>query len=519
MLQRNSAFPIDRRSFMAGAAGAGLILGLGPRAFAATPNKGGRLRLGLSGGSTSDSLDPATYASGGVLIGVWGFANNLAEVDETGNIVPELAESWEASSDAKTWTFKLRKGITFHNGKTLTAEDVIASYNYHRGEASTSGAKGIVDTIIDITAQGSDAVVFTLKDGNADFPFVTADYHLVIYQAKDGGIDWQSGNGTGGYKLDSYEPGVRMILKRQPNYWKADRAHFDEIEIVYISDGAARQNALITGEVDVIDRVDLKTVHLLSRRDDIVIEEATGTQHYTMPMFADVAPFNDVNVRLALKYAINREELVEKILRGHGRVGNDSPITPANRFFDASLEQRVYDPDKAKFHLKQAGLGSLKVDLSAADAAFVGAVDTAVLFKESAAKAGIEVNVIREPDDGYWSNVWTKKPFVMCFWNGRPTEDWMFSLVYTSDASWNDTHWKNETFDKLVTEARAELDDNKRREMYSKLQEIVRDDGSTIIPMYANSVDARSKKIAHGGKPASNAYLDGWKVAERWWMA
>ena len=519
MSHRYFALPIDRRSFMAGAASAGLMLGLGPRVLAATPNKGGRLRLGLSGGSTADSLDPATYASGGVLIGVWGFANNLAEVDETGNIVPELAESWDPTDDAKTWAFKLRKGVQFSNGKAVTAEDVIASYNYHRGADSKSGAKGILDSIVDIKAKGNDAVLFELKDGNADFPFVTADYHLVIFQAKDGGIDWQSGIGTGGYKLESYEPGVRMILKRQPNYWKANRANFDEVEIVYISDGAARQNALITGEVDVIDRVDLKTVHLLARRDDVVIEEVTGTQHYTIPMFADVAPFNDVNVRLALKYSIDREELVQKILHGHGRTGNDSPITPANRFFDAGLEQRVYDPDKAKHHLQKAGLSSLKVDLSAADAAFVGAVDTAVLFKESAAKAGIDINVVREPDDGYWTNVWTKKPFVMCFWNGRPTEDWMFSLVYTSDAAWNDTHWKNDRFDQLVALARAELDDAKRREMYNELQAIVRDDGATIIPMYANAVDARSKKVAHGDKLASNAYLDGWKVVERWWMA
>jgi peptide/nickel transport system substrate-binding protein len=145
-------------------------LGVGRRAFAATPNKGGRLRLGLSGGSTTDSLDPATYASGGVLIGVWGFANNLAEVDAAGNIVPELAESWEPTDDAKTWTVKLRKGIQFSNGKALTVEDVIASYNHHRGADSKSGAKGILDSIVDIKANGNDAVVFELKDGNADFP-------------------------------------------------------------------------------------------------------------------------------------------------------------------------------------------------------------------------------------------------------------------------------------------------------------------------------------------------------------
>ncbi|MBM3572345.1 MAG: peptide ABC transporter substrate-binding protein, partial [Alphaproteobacteria bacterium] len=203
---------------------------------------------------------------------------------------------------------------------------------------------------------------------------------------------------------------------------------------MHISDIAARMNALATGQVDTINRPDVKTLALLQRNKDIAVDEVTGTQHYTMPMFTDVAPFTDNNVRLALKFAIDRNAMVQTIFHGRGRPGNDSPITPADTYFDETVKPRAYDPDKAKFHLRQAGLSSLKVDLSAADAAFAGAVDTAVLFKEHAAKAGIEINLIREPNEGYWSNVWTKKPFVMCFWAGRPTEDWMFSRVYAKGA-------------------------------------------------------------------------------------
>jgi peptide/nickel transport system substrate-binding protein len=147
-------------------------------------------------------------------------------------------------------------------------------------------------------------------------------------------------------------------------------------------------------------------------------------------MRTDTPPFDNNEVRQALKYAVDREALLQSVLRGHGVLGNDHPIGRSNRYHADELEQRTYDPDKAKFHLKNAGLSSLKVDLSAADAAFAGAVDAAVLYKEHAAKPGIEINVVREPNDGYWSNVWLKKPWCAVYWGGRPTEDWMFSTAY-----------------------------------------------------------------------------------------
>ncbi|MXY34685.1 MAG: ABC transporter substrate-binding protein, partial [Boseongicola sp. SB0664_bin_43] len=281
----------------------------------------------------------------------------------------------------------------------------------------------------------------------------------------------------------------------------------------------AVQNALVTGEVDLVDAVDLKSLSLLGRQSNVIIEETTGTQHFTFPMWTDTPPFDDVNVRLALKLAVDREELVQKILFGHGRVANDHPIAPPNQFYAAHLEQRAYDPEKAKWHIQQAGHDRLAVDLHTSDAAFGGAVDASVLMQEQAVGAGIDINVIREPQDGYWSNVWTKVPFCACYWGGRPTEDWMFSQVYASDASWNDTHWKNEQFDRLLKEARVELDHAKRAEMYGEMQRLVRDDGGVIVPMYANYVWARSDKLAHGPDIASNWAVDGWQAVDRWWFA
>lgn len=514
---------ISRRQFgrLAAAAGAGAAMasyGFGARA--AEAKRGGRLRIGSGGTNASESWDPGTWGLSAIM-GLGGFGcvyNNIVEIASDGSLKPELAESFEPADGGKVWRFKIRTGVTFSDGKTLTPADVAASINHHRGAESKSAAKPIVSAIEDITVDG-DTVIFTLKAANADFPYLLADNHLVIGSAVDGKVDWTKRIGTGGYTVTEYTIGTRALLTRRADYWKTGAAWFDEVEIIGIDDVAARMNAVMTGEVDVITRADIATVDRLKSRSDMIVEEVTGTQHFSIPMFTDVAPFNSLDVRLALKYAIDREDLVKKVLNGHGRIGNDHPIAPANRYYAADLPQRPYDPEKAKFHLKKAGMENLSVDLHAADAAFQGAVDTAVLFAEHASKAGININVVREPNDGYWSNVWTKKPFVMSFWQGRPTEDWMFTQVYSSDAPWNDTHWKNPEFDKLLLAARTELDDAKRRQMYAEMQRLVSDDGGVIVPMYANYVSVRRAEVAHGEHISSTSELDGGKCGERWWFA
>jgi peptide/nickel transport system substrate-binding protein len=486
-------------------------------AEAAAPNKGGTLRLAIGHGSTTDSLDPGTFENAYMQVMSSAAYNQLTEVDNNGDLIPDLAESWDVSDDAVVWTFNLRKGVEYHNGKTMDADDVVASFQHHRGEDSKSAAKAILEPIKEIKADGKDKVVFTLNSGNADFPFIVSDYHLAILPSKDGKIDATSGIGTGGYTIESYEPGVRTAMKRFGNYWKPDRAHFDGAEVLAILDVAARTNALTTGEIDAMDRVDLKTAHLLARDKNVSIEEVSGTQHYTFAMHTDVAPFDNNDVRLALKYGIDRDALVKTILRGHGVIGNDHPIGRSNRYHADDLPQRQYDPEKAKFHLKQAGLDSLKIDLSAADAAFPGAVDAAVLYKEHAAKAGIDINVVREPNDGYWSNVWLKKPWSAVYWGGRPTEDWMFSTAYAEGVPWNDTHFSHERFNELLVAARSELDDAKRREMYFEMQKILSDEGGVVIPMFANYVMGLSNKVKHD-KMGANWTMDGFRCIERWWF-
>jgi peptide/nickel transport system substrate-binding protein len=233
-------------------------------------------------------------------------------------------------------------------------------------------------------------------------------------------------------------------------------------------------------------------------------------------MNVTVAPFDDPDVRNALKYSIDREEIISKILSGYADVGNDNPIASSIKFAIDPQPTHGYDPEKAKSLLRKAGLSGLQIDLSASDAAFGGAVDAAVLFQNSAAQAGIEINVIREPNDAYWDNVWRKKPFLASFWHGRPTVDWFLTYAYAADSNQNETYWTNPRFNELLAEARSELDDSKRAAMYAECQQLLHDDGGQIVFAFPQFVSAHSRNVAHG-ELIPGWDVDGMKIAQRWW--
>lgn len=513
---------ISRREFLARVSTLGITVAISPALFskpakAATPKKGGSFVQAITGGSTTDSLDPATHAANWSINVEMQLRNCLVEVDHNFQPIPELAESWESTPDAKKWIFNLRKDVEFHDGKTLDAEDVIFSLNHHRGQDSKSGAKPYLEPVTSINADGKHRVIIELSGGNADFPFIMGDYHLTIFKAGTKGPEFEKGIGTGGYMLQTWEPGITAITKRNPNYWKPGRAHFDKVETLHIADVNARTNALKTGQIHHMDRCDRKTLHLLKKSKGIEIISLTGTMHFTLPMITTIKPYDDNNVRLGLKYAIDREDMVKRILNGYGETGNDHPIASVNRYFAKDLPKRQYDPDKARFYIKKAGMIDHTFNLHTAEAAFAGAPDAAILYSEHAKKAGIKIKVVREPDDGYWSNVWTKKEFCMCYWSGRPAEDMMFSVAYAAGAPWNDTKWEHKRFNELLTTARAELNEKKRAEMYAEMQLICKDEGGTIVPMFAQIVEASSEKIAHGPISAHQE-ADGHRNTERWWF-
>src|SRR5215469_9755820 len=212
---------ISRREFMGRAAALGVTAAaastlLTQAGVAAEPKKGGDAKFGLAHGATTDTMDPAAYPDTGTQVPFWGsMSNSLTEVDAKGNITADLVESMEASDGAKTWVFKLLKGATFHNGKSFTPDDVIASFRYHMGPNSKSAAKSLLTAVTEIKADGPNTVVFTLSGGNADFPYICSDYHIPILPAKpDGTADWQSGVRTGPFVFESWQPGVQAKLKR-----------------------------------------------------------------------------------------------------------------------------------------------------------------------------------------------------------------------------------------------------------------------------------------------------------------
>jgi|SaaInl4_135m_RNA_FD_contig_101_416547_length_2140_multi_3_in_0_out_0_2 peptide/nickel transport system substrate-binding protein len=498
---------------------AGSIVTTASEVLAATPKKGGVYRVGLGSANTGDNMDTGTNSDVFMINLAQGTVRNcVVEVDANGQAIPELAESLEPSADAATWVVNLRKGVTFHSGKTMDADDVIASLEHHRGEGAKSAAKSAADSMGEITKDGPNRLIFKLKSGNADFPYLLSDYHITVGPAKDGKVDWLAGDGTGAYSIKEFEPGVRAHLMQNKSYFKPNEGNFAEVQMTAINDAAARMNAMATGQVDAIARCDLKTANLLGKKPGVSVLQSVGTKHYTYPMDVRAAPFDNNDVRMALKLGIDRETFVKTVLRGYGSLGNDHPISASQNYHAGNLEQRKYDPEKAKWHLKKAGMSSLNVELSASDAAFGGAVDATQLYAESLKGCGVNLTVKRASPDGYWSNTWMKVPWSSSYWSGRPTADWMFTVGYAAGGNWTETFWDNAKFEKLLVAGRAELDEAKRSAIYQEMQSICRDEGGAVIPCFANNVDAASDKMGMPDKIAGNYELDGGRSAARWWF-
>jgi peptide/nickel transport system substrate-binding protein len=514
---------LTRRGFLAGlictGMGVSAVQSVHHEVKAAQPRRGGTFRIGIGHASVGDTLDPALITNAfQASVGYGAMRNALTVIGVDGQLEGDLAESFDATRDARRWTFKLRSGVEFHNGKSLSPQDVIASINHHRGTGSTSGVKSLLSVIDTIKGDGPNQVVFELKQGTADFAFFLADWHIPIGPSYAGQVDW-AGIGTGPFVLDHFEPGVSAHLHRYNNYHHSGKPYFDSVVAYAIPDVAARTSALTSGSVDYIDRAEPKTLDRLRRVEDVEILVVKGTSHFTAPMNSSIAPFNDPNVRLAVKYAIDREEIVRKILGGYGLAGNDNPIAEGLPFHIRPEPVHSYDPEKARFLLRKAGMSDLRLSLTTADSAFVGAVDTAVLMRNSAARAGIDIEVVRATGDAYWTQVWMKKPWCMSYWNGRSTCDWLFSQVYGSKSPWNETSWQNEKFDQLMIAARPELDPKRRSELYAEMQRLIHEDSGQVVLMFNHFLDAHSKRLRHGEKIATNLDHDGYRIFERWWFA
>lgn len=515
-LQRGASRRDVLAMLMAGGMPAGLagsLATLAGAAHAETPRKGGRITVASSSSSVNDTLDPARQASHIDYCRGFMFYNGLTVLDGSLTPQPQLAESF-STQDAKTWVFKLRKGVTFHDGKPLAPADVVFSLMRHKDPATASRAKVLADQFDAVSASGANEVTVRLVAPNADLPVILATYHFHI--VKEGTTDFSAGIGTGPYKVKEFKPGVRSVAVRNENYWKPNRPHLDEIELVGLSDESARVNGLLAGQLDLVVAVSPRSVERVLASGKHAIFETKATSYTNLIMRRDGGPGSNPDFVLAMKHLFNREQLLKAIQLGRGVVANDQPIALNNRFHFKGLKQRPYDPEKAKWHLQKANLGSAPIPVVASPAA-TNSVEMALVMQHAARQIGLNLDVKRMPADGYWSTHWMKHPVGFGNINARPSADLALTLFFKSDAPWNEAGWKNERFDQLLLAARAETDPGKRAQMYADMQVMIHDDGGIGIPMFVSSLDGHSSKLK-GLAPIPIGGMMGTSFAEHVWL-
>ena len=500
---------LTRREFMQGlmalgigATGAGAFLTASRDVQAMTPKRGGRLRFAWNVHGPTDTLDPILVIGATDYIRVRAYYNSLVRFNDDLTLSPEIAEEWSANDAVTEWTFKLRKGVEFHDGKTLDADDVIYSMNRHLGPDSVSKGKSLVSMVTEWKKIGQYTVKAIMDSPNADLPAALGTFHFKIVENGAEGEYFHKPNGTGPFKSQEFNPGIRALGVRNENYWVDGRPYLDELETFAITDPSARTNAAIAGDVDVAGAPDPNAFKLIEESDNVELLSIPSANLTGIVCMMDRAPGNNPDFVLGLKYLQNRERIVRTLMKGHAIVGNDHPISPAYPDHCSELPIREYDPDKAKFHLQKSGISEATV---LAGEVRPGVTDFCLMLQAEARKVGFTLNVKKVPTDGYWGTVWMNTPVCATGWNMRPSANLMLTLAYKSDAAWNESQWNHPRFDQLLLESRAEKDAAKRHEMYCEMQRLIRDEGGQLIPCHINYVDAVNKKVRGlGAVPLSN---------------
>ncbi len=486
------------------------LLSTGGSAMAATPKKGGSLIMSSNLHGPDDQLDPALFTSTIDYTRGRATYNSLTQLGNDLAPQPELATEFLPNDDASEWTFKIRKGVKFHDGATLTADDVVYSMRRHQGEASKSVIKSIMATVKEWKKTGEYEVKAILESPNADLPVL-----LGLFQSKIIKVDTDgAGNGTGPFKMDSFEPGVKSVHSRNADYWR-DGANLDAIEITAITDPVARVNALLSGDIQLATQIDPKAIRQVEATDGVSLSSIPAGLYMGICALKNASPGENDDFVKGLQYIQDRERIVSKILKGHGTVGNDQPIMSAHGAdFCSELPQREYDPDKAKFHFKKAGISS--AELFAAPVV-AGVVDACLLAQANCAKIGFDLQVKRVPTDGYWGAVWMKEPLNVVTWNMRPTANSQLAIQFAPGAAWNDTFWNNDRMGELLKSSLSELDPDKRHAMYCEMQTLVHENSGMVIPAHVNILDGINDKVK-GMPTVPLGQLGGCEWPEFAWM-
>ena len=502
---------ITRRQFVVGAAGlavAGSLVGCGggtPAPSAAgsssgTPKRGGNFRVGVTGGGAKDIFDGQNITTKPDQARLVSAFETLLEFNDEYQLTNDgLAESVTADNP-KQYTIKLRKGVEFQNGKTMTADDVI--YSLQRIGTESNGLTGFAATasmdIKNIKKLDQYTVQLPLLTPDSTIPQTLASYTFgmvpVGYKAFKGDVSTQIG--TGAYKLKSFTPGQESVSERNPNYWRNDGSPwFDTVTITDFADATAQVNALQAGQIDAMTDLPASQVDAVKQRGLNALVSKTGGW-LPLCMAIDMEPFTDNRVRQAMRLIVDRQGMIDQVLSGYGFVANDL-YAPFDDGYASDLPQREQDIEQAKSLLKQAGKEGLKVDLHTTNGA-AGMVSLASVFATQAKEAGVEVTVKNDPN--YYGDAYLKLAFSVDFWGTRGYLNQVQQGSLPS-SPYNETHWppksgEGSNFEDLYHQALAATDDAKRVEIEHEMQKLEYDFGGYIIPFFGSLVDGYAANVA-----------------------
>lgn len=504
---------ISRRQLLAGAGGLAVAGGLAacgssgsspstsPTQPAGQPKRGGTFRLGVTGGGSKDIMDGQNIITKPDQARLVTSFETLLLFDDNYQLTSNgLAES-VTQDNPKQYTIKLRQGIEFSNGKTLTADDVL--YSFQRIGTKANGLTGYAATatmdIANMKKLDKYTVRLPLKTPDSTVPQTLASYTFgmvpVGYQAYP-----HAQVGTGAYKLKSFTPGQQSVHERNPNYWRSGQPYFDTVTIVDFSDATAQVNGLLGGQIDAMTDLPPSQVKVVQARGMAALVSKTGGW-LPICMAIDMPPFDDVRVRQAMRLIVDRPGMLEQVASGYGFVGNDlyAPFDPG---YNHSLPQRKQDIAQAKSLLKAAGKANLSVDLHTTNGA-AGMVETATVFANQAQAAGVKINVINDPN--YYGNRYLKLAFSIDFWG---TRSYLNQVQQGSlpNAPYNETHWPPKSgtgsnFGSLYNQALATTDAATRVQIEHQMQQTEYDIGGYIIPFFGGLIDGYSAKVK-GLKPS-----------------
>ncbi len=472
------------------AAAAGTLVAGAEDAIAATPKKGGTVRCATHIQGPDDTLDPGQMGTATDYSRARAHYNSLVQLNDDIVPQPELAEEFSANADASEWTFKLRKDVEWHDGSRFTADDVLYTMSRHYGDDSTSVVKSLVEAVDEWKKVGPYEVKAICKTPYADLAAVLGEKQFKII--KDGTTDFQNPVGTGPFRLETFEPGVRSSHVRNENYWR-EGANVEQLEIFGITDPLARVNALLSGDTDLATSIDPNAIKQVEGKDGVEIVSTPSGSYMGICMNATKSPGNNPDFVAGMKLLMRREKVLKSLLKGHGTLGNDHPINVAYGVDHCSeIPQREYDPDQAKHLIKKSGIESAQIDVAEVTQ---GITDACLLLQRECAKIGFNLQVKKIATDGFWGSIWQTTPMNVTAWNMRPTATIMLDIAYHPDAPWSDTWWKDERMAILLDKARAETDPANRYELQCQMQQIVRDGSGVLLPAHRNLIDGKKSTI------------------------